>query len=121
MNAIIETIPHEDQRYSGTVGDWVIIADTIMIKVSDLGDEYRNILIGIHELIEAVLCKRRGITEAIVDEYDMSYDGPCEEPGADPNCPYFKEHIFATAVEKSLAQELEVDWDEYEKAIEELG
>jgi hypothetical protein len=120
MNAIIETIPHDKQRYE-TVGDWVIIADTIMVKVSNLGDEYQNILIGIHELIEAVLCKRRGITEVIVDDYDMTYDGPCEEPGADPNCPYFKEHIFATAVEKSLAHELGISWEEYEKAIEALG
>ena len=40
-----------------------------------------------------------------------------KEPGDDPKAPYFKEHQFATMIEKALCRELKVDWRKYDKTI----
>ena len=39
------------------------------------------------------------------------------EPGDDPNAPYYKEHQFATMMEKALCHELGVNWDKYDKTV----
>lgn len=113
----IETIPHSKQRYE-TIGDWKIDkAGNIKIKVSSLGDWRFEFLVGIHELIEVVLCRHRGITGQSVDEFDMSHLD-LDEPGEDPQAPYHKEHMLAMDIERMLASELSVDWEEYSKAID---
>jgi hypothetical protein len=122
MRIVIETIPHDQQRYD-TVGDWQFIGDDLIIKVSRF---YPNIsfsnyefLIGIHELIEAILCKAYGIKEEEVDYFDMSHeDHP--DPGSLKDAPYYRQHLIATIIEKMLASELGINWDDYEEAIESL-
>lgn len=92
------------------------------IHVSDMGNEDYALLVAIHELIEAHLCTKRGISEESVTDFDLEYEGrrregDNSEPGDDSRAPYHREHVFATIIERAVAAELEVDWEEYEKAI----
>jgi hypothetical protein len=120
MKITIETIPYACMRYP-TVGDYQEFDDgSIGILIAEMDDWKMQFLIAIHEMIEVILCKVRGITFESIDSWDLNYKGPCDEPGNDPDCPYHSEHIFATGVEKTLAVQLGVDWEEYEKAIENL-
>jgi hypothetical protein len=81
-----------------------------------MGNEEYEFLVVIHELVECMLCKFRGINESAVDQWDKSFTG-IGEPGDDPLAPYHREHTFATSIEKLVAQEIGVDWDTYEVAI----
>jgi hypothetical protein len=115
----IETIEHNNQRYE-TCGDWWQDEDgTYQIRVSDMGDWCKELLVAIHELIEQSLCQHRGITEESVSNFDKAHLDS-EEPGNLPEAPYHKEHVFATYLEKQLSDELGVDWDEYEKVVQAL-
>lgn len=157
MNIFIQTIEHKKQRYD-TCGDWYqgqlwgedggevsvhkCNGDETIISVSELGDWRFEMLIGVHETIEMLLCKKAGITADQVDAFDKEFedarqnkkgkDGsgwfqfrgnwfhPDCEPGDYVDAPYFKQHQFATTIERALARELDVDWAEYEKKIEAL-
>jgi hypothetical protein len=111
----IEVIPHASQRYD-TVGDWDVGGH---ITVSDMGNEDYEFLVGLHELVEWYLCRKRGISDEAVTAFDKSYDGP-GEPGDALWAPYRAEHKFATFLERQVAMELGVDWNEYDKAVEGL-
>ena len=117
--ARISTVQHNLQRYN-TVGDWCFDFGELHITVSDLKgiQDYEN-LVALHELIEALLCQARGITGEVVDQWDLAHLDP-PDPGSIPQCPYFREHMFATMVERAMAAELDVDWDEYEETLEVL-
>ena len=119
MRIVIETIPHEDQRYP-TVGDWwVDEAGTWQIRVSEMGNEKAAFLVGIHELVEMATCLSDGITQEEVDKFDRHYAGE-GEPGDDMDAPYWKQHQLATNVERSVASWLQVDWNEYEQLVDRL-
>lgn len=125
MNITIETIPHDQQRYP-TCGDWTFDEKgDLTIRVSQLSDWRREALVAVHELIEVLLCKQRGITQEQVDKFDKEFEanrseGNEDEPGDDPSAPYRKEHFFATNIEALLSAELGVDFGEYEKEIDSL-
>jgi hypothetical protein len=82
--------------------------------------------IAIHEIIEALLCKHRNINGKIVTDFDIRFEKEkkkgkynlIEEPGFAPDSPYFREHKFATRLEKYLIEEFDLDWDEYDSDIE---
>ena len=118
LNIEIKTIPHQDQRYD-TCGDWLIDGDNITILVSDLGDWRLEYLVADHELREALLCRHRGISPKVVDDFDTSWKSE-GEPGDDPQAPYKREHFFATSIERLTAAELDVDWAEYEGKLNAL-
>lgn len=125
MKILIETIPHKAHRYP-TCGDWMRLPDgTLNIKVSEeIGDEYAT-LVALHELVEVLLCEKRGITDAEVTAFDEKFEadrdeGDESEPGDHPDAPYRREHLFATGIEKLMASELGVDWKHYDDAIMEL-
>lgn len=121
----IKTIPHEKQRYP-TCGDyWVSPNGVIHLRVSDLHNWKLEALIVVHELIEFFITRHNGITIDEIDAFDKTFEasrkaGDFSEPGDDPNAPYFKEHQFATLIECALAQKLGINWDEYNKKVEEL-
>ena len=118
MRIVIETIPHDQQRYD-TVGDWRKIGDDKVISVSNMENELYEFLVGIHELIEMYLCESYGIKEEEVDYFDFAnQDHP--DPGNLKDAPYYRQHLIATIIEKMLASELGINWDDYEKAIESL-
>jgi hypothetical protein len=125
MRIVIETIPHETHRYP-TVGDWFYDEDgTLRIKVSQLSDWRREMLVAIHELVEVLSCKHDGVTQAEVDKFDMEYEKArhpdnVDEPGDDVAAPYKFQHCLATGIERILAQDWGVTWSEYEKELEAL-
>lgn len=121
---IIEIIPHSEQRYP-TCGDWQDNGEIIKIKVSDSGNWKFNALVAVHELCEVLDCRQWGVTDALVDLFDKDFEasrpeGNTDEPGDSPHAPYRKQHFFATNIERQVAAELEVDWKEYEEAINSL-
>lgn len=125
MKIIIETIPHDQQRYP-TVGDWQWLdSDTLSIKVSKLTDWRREALVTVHELVEVLMCKHDGVTEKSVDEFDKDFEAHRhpdnnDEPGDSPDAPYVKQHCVATGVERILAAHLDVSWKLYEDELCEL-
>jgi hypothetical protein len=126
MKIFIESIPHAQHRYE-TCGDyWIDSDDTLQIRVSELPDARYMLLVAIHELIEQVLCEQAGVTNEAVDAFDIAYealreDGDESEPGDSSEAPYYKQHQFATGIERILAAELGVDWMEYERHINARG
>lgn len=125
MNIILKSIPHSEQRYE-TVGDWQELPDgSVVITVSDMGNEDFNALVAIHELVEYLLCKKRGITDEEVTAFDKAFEearqpGNTDEPGDQVAAPYFQEHQFASYVETVVAVELGVSLEGYTKAVNSL-
>lgn len=139
----IKTIPHSEQRYP-TVGDWVwtpvivvdpaknptvIQCDVLDITVSDMNNWKYEFLVAFHELAEVMLCKEREISQESVDGFDIAFEklrqlAPViignQEPGNMVSAPYNKEHLSATSIEKYMAVELGVSWDDYEKVVDSL-
>jgi hypothetical protein len=118
----VSVIDHKQQRYP-TVGDWFIRGkNRIVVFVSKMTNPDYIFLVAMHEIYEGYLCLRRGISEKDVTRFDVEFEahrtnGHCEEPGDDPRAPYFREHQAATAIEKMMAKELGVDWEEYDKTV----
>jgi hypothetical protein len=40
------------------------------------------------------------------------------EPGDDPRAPYYREHQFASGMERLMAAELGIDWQQYMGLVE---
>jgi len=127
MKIVGRTIAHDQHRFP-TVGDWEITPNgesLIEVWASNTGNDNYDFLIMIHELIEAWLCKKRGIPEPAVRAFDIAFEkkrpeGDDSEPGDDPDAPYRKEHKFATKIERMIADELGVDWNAYDQTINAL-
>ena len=115
MRITIETIPHKSHRYP-TLGDYFDVLGTDTILVSNMGNDDYSFLVGIHELVEMYLCKKRGITEEQITKFDIKFEkkGKDGEPGDEKGAPYRKEHQIATIVERILCEELGIDWKVYE-------
>jgi hypothetical protein len=116
---IIKTIPDSHQRYN-TAGDYYTDKrGNKIFAVSDMNNWKYEFLVTIHELVESALCEDRGVTGEQIDVFDFAFEQKrfenpnIGEPGDVPEAPYFKEHQFATRIEKMLAEELNVDWDKY--------
>lgn len=125
MNVKIETVPHKSQRYP-TVGDWYFDAKgNLTIKVSALGDWRFEMLVAVHELIEVLQCKNRGITQESVDWFDKGFEAGRRmmapksevEPGEAKEAPYRDAHQFAEKVEEALAKKLDVIWSKYSDKV----
>lgn len=119
------TIPHKYQAYP-TVGNYAWTEDgALVIFVSDMRNDAYEHLVFIHEFVEAILCRQRGVKLEDIDAFDTAFEakrveGNTDEPGHDPNAPYHREHVFAEKIEKLVAEEMGVDWDVYEKVVESL-
>lgn len=117
----ITVIPHDQQRYN-TVGDYQTINGDTEIRVSEMGNPSEELAIGLHELVESHLCKLAGISDEQIDMFDLWYEENCEEgwpaePGDHPDCPYYKQHQFASIVERMFIRESGVNWNEYDNRI----
>lgn len=105
MRIIIEFIPEEAQRYA-TQGDWVWKDGDLHIFAS--GDTPNDaFLIGLHEMVEAWLCRDKGVPQEAVDAFDLAFiaeDHPDDaEPGDDPRAPYRIQHRQSMMVEHLAA------------------
>ena len=115
---VIDFIPHRQQRYP-TCGDWFYEGDVLHIKVSATADERHQRLVAAHELVEALLCNAADVSQEAVDAFDMGTF--LRDPGNSPDAPYHMQHELATVIERSLALATNVDWSEYEAALDALG
>lgn len=121
----IRPIPHENQRYTGTVGDYWDAGMLTEVRISELGDARMEFCVMIHELIEEFLCKQRGIPEPTIKAFDEEFErnrkpGDLSEPGFDAKSPYLLEHAFAEKIEMEVARELGLDWNEYTERVNAL-
>lgn len=112
----IAVIPPDRMRYK-TVGDWTVDGSAIDVTVAAMEDGRYNFLIAVHELIEAFLCHRDGVTMQDVDRYDFAHQDE-DDPGLAPAAPYHTQHLAAFAVEILLAGVLGVDWRAYTVAVD---
>ena len=108
-------------RYE-TVGDWYDDGEHLTVKVADMGNDDYHLLVLIHELVEAYLCRKAGVKEEDVSAFDIEFEknrkeGNTDEPGDEPEAPYFLQHQSATRVERQLAAELGVNWNEYDEFV----
>lgn len=120
----IEVINHQDQRYN-TCGDWQFDEEgNLTIRVSNMPKTgwKGSAAIAIHELVEALLCRDRGITTEDVDKFDLGFDPNKHdyEPGDDTSCPCKREHCTATGIERILINEFRLDWLPYEDELIEM-
>lgn len=108
-----------------TAGDYYLVDTTMFVDICDQNNEDKDFCIMIHELIEEHLTRKRGIKEQDIMDFDLLFEKEREEglhdeyaePGYDMRAPYRKEHIFSEIIERQLAQELGIDWVEYEKNL----
>lgn len=115
---VIRVIEHDKQRYA-TIGDWWFEDGSLQVRVSYMNNWRYESLVALHEVVEALLCKRAGVTTSDVDAFDMAHP-ELEDPGDDPRCPYRKQHLSATAFEQLMATLLDVDWQQYESIIRKI-
>lgn len=126
----IRTLPHDKQRYN-TIGDYWKEGAVDFVRVSSLGNRVYEFLVSIHEQVESFLCEQRGISEPTIKEFDEKFEAhraamektlrlDAGEPGDHPQAPYRQEHRFAENIERQIAHELGVDWNEYEKTVDAL-
>lgn len=128
MKIRIDTIPHDQQRIPGQVGDWQFLASgfdpdgELVIRVSRLGDWRKEMAIAYHEQCEALICRAFGVDEKAVDEFDKAWQphGVYAEAGEDPAAPYNQAHMLAIIPEFHLLNSLGVNLAEYESALEEV-
>ena len=100
-----------------TLGDWHYTSNGFDIPFVDTGCPECNLMLFVHELVEAFLCRLHGIGESTVTDFDKNFQGDYE-PGDDIHCPYRNEHHAAELVEKYLARILEFNWKEYQRICE---
>jgi hypothetical protein len=112
---VIEVVRHEDQRYD-TCGDWYIREGVLYVYVSEFEDARSHWAIAVHELIEALLCTNNGISDGVVDAFDLGEGADYDEPGMHPSAPYHKEHLYATSVERRLVNTLGVIWETHNES-----
>lgn len=104
---IIEAVAQHEMRspYADDgLGDWFINddGDIVIRAVGDNPLDDETFLVALHELVEFALCAKRGISQEIVDAFDMGYKGD-GEPGDDPDSPYRAEHRKAMLIEMLMA------------------
>jgi len=114
-----KTIPLVQQRYS-TLGDYYRITPTRWaFRVARFKDDRYALLVFIHEFVEFLLTQEHGITEEEITKFDKDHLD-VDEPGALSGAPYHKEHMIAEAIERIVAGYLGIDWNDYEKACNEV-
>jgi hypothetical protein len=85
-----------------------------------MGDWRHEVLVAIHELAEMALCIHKDIPGSLIDTFDINYSGDCIEPGDDAGAPYQRQHCIATGLERIMAAELGVKWQEYDDEVNSL-
>jgi len=92
----------------------------LQVRVAPMSDWRREVLLGIHEAVEALVCKHTWVSQEAVDNFDREYDNThatdCNG-GDDPLAPYDRAHTLATCCERALAFALDVQWGDYDREL----
>ena len=110
----LRVLPQNEQRYY-TKGDWLWTNNILEVRISReiaTEDPRYVMLMFVHELTEALLCRTAGITAAQVDAFDMLHQRE-KEPGENLTAPYHLQHVAAEAAERALADHLGINWKSY--------
>ena len=106
-------------RYE-TAGDWETDHSAsdfgVSVTVRDTGNPDYDFLLAIHELTEAYVASRSGITQMEVDDWDFAHLDS-EDPGSIEGCPYIDAHGAGTDMEIAAAEVLGIDFLKYDKDI----
>lgn len=121
MRIEIKTIDASVMRYP-TAGDWEWLPDgALKITAPDYGGQDQSaLLVALHELVEAWLCRRDGVTDQEVTKFDTDHP-KLEEPGDDPRAPYHIQHQAAMLTEKTVAMSFSADWDAHNQWVINAG
>lgn len=123
MDIHIKVVPPSEMRPEVDGADWYFDeAGDLQVRICPMSDWRYEMLLAIHETVEAIMCDHNGVTVAQVDKFDQEYDlahpnQPDLNAGDDPQAPYRHEHCFATAIERILCGVLGVNWKEYDDEL----
>ena len=125
MKINIVTIAIDKMRYP-TVGDyWYDDEGILQVRVADMGNEFYEKMVIIHELVEEALTKRRGLPEPKIMAFDEAFERARamglrtedEEPGFHNDAPYLREHTLATSVEMQMCALSGESWTDYDRTV----
>jgi hypothetical protein len=115
---IIKLIGHPNQRMRGEIGDWFYDKedDTLTIFVSRMDDWRSELGVAVHEAFESAACIAAGIDQTDVDAWDKQFheQNSKGEAGDCIGAPYASQHKSATAIERIVCQQLDLDWRKHE-------
>ena len=105
-----------------TSGFWDWEGNSLAVAITPQRNLDYAFLLAIHEIVEGYLCRKAGIPDDLVTEFDMAFErrrkrGDESEPGDHPKAPYRNEHKAAERIERLLAKELGVDFNRYLKNL----
>lgn len=124
MEIIGRTLDQGEKHFCNypTVGDWQAWTNgKILATVSSMASPDAEFVILLHEIIEAYLCRKRGITGEQVAAFDRIFElergaglhSSMAEPGDHPQAPYRREHQFSTMIEMAVFHELGGAWPDH--------
>lgn len=113
---IVEVIKHRYQRYD-TAGDYREPQEGLwLVTLSRLPDWRMEACLFIHEFVEMVLTRYRGVPWEEIDRFDMAHP-ELDDPGACQLAPYHIDHVEAETIERRLCFLLGIGWEEYQAAL----
>lgn len=107
----IEAVTKKFTR-NNQLGDYYKKGKTDFFEIKKLGNKDQEKLVFLHEFIEQWLTEREGIREEDIFAFDEAHPN-CPEPGMLPDSPYRKQHIFAENIERIVAHEIGINFEEY--------
>lgn len=130
-------IDHNKQRYL-TSGDWFWTREegehVLNVRISRMSDHRYELCLGVHEVVEAILCWHAAIAQEDVDAFDIGVEDahaagathyPCgcarrelSDPGSDKHAPYHKQCMLANGIERVVAFALGIHWHSYDEQVD---
>jgi hypothetical protein len=129
MTIVIQSTRQSKIRSFQSGDWWSHDHDEFTIHVLETMSPESQLAVAIHELVEAYLCRKHGVTDEMVCAFDDKYEAEREqgkhkdndEPGDDPAAPYRQEHMMATHVERAVCHAIGLSWQEHEQSVIESG
>ena len=120
FTVMMRTILSKNHRYP-TVGDWQVKKSKrgirfLVLASRELGFDLAFSVM-VHELVEAFLCHKNGVTDEMVTEWDKAHL-EADEPGEVEGCPYAQEHMIAKKIEFILLEYFGISEEEYDKKVD---
>lgn len=113
---VVEFIPADEQRYD-TAGDWYYYEDdTLVLKISRMSKGIYQQALAVHEFCEALLCNNAGISQEVVDHFDMVV-AASDDPGMEPTAPYHVQHCWADVIERAFIAAAGESWAKYDAEV----
>ena len=110
-----------------TAGDyWEEDNGKVCFRIASMSNPFTEGLLAIHEIVEWMLIKRAGIRIEDIDKFDKKFEdnrmpGNVDEPGDELSAPYHKQHVWATIIERQVAALMNINWKEYDEAVQEVS